>query len=185
MRRSRVEAARTRDRVVDTASEMFRGGGYDGTGIASLMKAAGLTNGAFYKQFDSKEALIAEATAHALAENAASWQAVLDASEGDPFQEISNWYLSERHVVHRERGCAFATLACEAPRHGAEVRRAFQAGILRTLALLADATGPTAVGDDVAAIRHLCRLVGALMLARAVEDPAFAARIVAANREEA
>jgi len=69
MRMSRHDAAKNRERVLRTASEMFRKDGYDGTGIAALMKASGMTNGAFYKQFDSKEALIAEATAQALTEN--------------------------------------------------------------------------------------------------------------------
>ncbi|MCR8549811.1 TetR/AcrR family transcriptional regulator [Salipiger sp. P9] len=175
---SRSDAAKNRERVVATASEMFRAEGYDGIGIAGLMQAAGLTNGAFYKQFDSKEALIAEATAEALARNAEAWQAVLDSAQGDPLAAVSEWYLSAPHIAHREKGCAYAALASEAPRHDARVGRAFEDGLRHTLSLISGA----ADGDDTMAIRLLSRLIGALMLARAVRDPELAASIVAANR---
>lgn len=187
MRTNRQEAAKNRERVVKTASEMFRREGYDGAGIAALMKASGLTNGAFYKQFDSKEALIAEATAYALAENAARWRGVLETAEGDPLAALAQWYLSEPHLAHREMGCTYAALAGEAPRHEAPVRAAFESGLRDMLALLAGTQGAGAEAADPAgerrALRHLSRLVGALTLARAVEDPDLAGRILAASRD--
>ena len=189
MRMNRTEAAKNRERVVQTASEMFRKDGYDGTGIAALMKASGLNNGAFYKQFASKEALIAEATAHGLGENEAHWQKVLEQAEGDPLQAITDWYLSEPHLSHRGLGCTYATLATEAPRHEEDVQKAFDQSIRRTLSLLSGAaeTGDTSDGAgererEDAAIRHLSRLVGALILARAVAGSTLADRIVAANK---
>lgn len=181
MRMNRTDAAKNRERVVQTASELFRQDGYDKTGIAVLMKAAKLTNGAFYKQFDSKEALIAEATALALDENAKTWQAALEATRGDRLQAITDWYLSEPHVSHRNKGCTYAALASEAPRHEKAVRQAFDRGVRRTVGLLTDNATQTDVSEAVA-LRHLSRLVGALMLARAVDDPDLAERILAANR---
>ncbi len=73
MRVSRETARKNRQRVVRTASEQFRINGYDGIGVANLMKAAGMTQGGFYKQFDSKEALELEATELALDENHSVW----------------------------------------------------------------------------------------------------------------
>lgn len=190
MRMSRAEAARNRARVVQGAAEAFRAGGYDGTGIAALMQGAGLTNGAFYKQFESKEALIAEATAAALAQTADAWQGVLDdaaAAGGDPLAALCEWYLSEAHLAHPEKGCAYATLAAEAPRHDGALRAVFEAGLARTLEQIgaqiggADAAAPEAA-TEAAAMRELARMVGALMLARAVRDPALARRWLAANR---
>lgn len=183
---SREDAAENRRNVVETAAELFREHGYDGIGIAALMKAAGLTNGAFYKQFDSKEALIAEATAAALSQNAASWDAVLDKPGDDPRAAIARWYLSEAHVRHRDKGCAYAALAAEAPRHEQQVRQAFDEGIRQMRARLAEAIAP----DDPAggleeATRFLCQIVGALTLARATSDPDLAEAILSANRTSA
>lgn len=183
MRMSRQDAAKNRERVVRTASEMFRKDGYDGVGIAALMKASGLTNGAFYKQFESKEALIAEATAQALAENAEAWRKVLAEAEGDPLAAVARWYLSAPHLQHPEAGCTYATLAAEAPRHEEPVRKAFDDGIRRTLEAIASASGEEDAVGDTRAIRHLSRLVGALTLARAVDDPELAEHILAANRD--
>lgn len=182
MRMSRQDAVQNRERVVKTASEMFREHGYDGVGIAALMQAAGLTNGAFYKQFDNKEALIAEATAQALARNAEGWQAALEGAEGDPLQAAAQWYLSKAHVTHRGLGCAYATLAAEAPRHQEPVRHAFDAGLRKTLEQIIHAqTSGDPAERETTALRLLSRLVGALMLARAVSDPDLADRILAAN----
>ncbi|WP_297843585.1 TetR/AcrR family transcriptional regulator [uncultured Roseibium sp.] len=183
MRMSRQEAAKNRERVVNTASEMFREFGYDGIGIAGLMKASGLTNGAFYKQFESKEALIAEATAQAFADNATAWRKAVENAGGDALKAAEQWYLSEPHLNHRGLGCTLATLASEAPRHDEPVRRAFDEGIRTILELIAD-TGPRGDTscDKNSEIRELCRLVGALSLARAVSDSGLAERILEANR---
>lgn len=183
MRASRDQAAQSRARVVETAAEMFRAQGYDGTGIAALMQAAGLTNGAFYKQFESKEALIAEATAAALAGNAEAWQEALDAGGADPLQAAADWYLSPAHLIHREKGCAYAALGAEAPRHVPALRQAFEGGVRATVAQIvaAEAAAKTVRTEDDA-LQFLSRMVGALLLARAVEDPALAARILEANR---
>ncbi|MDK3016486.1 TetR/AcrR family transcriptional regulator [Pseudodonghicola flavimaris] len=179
---SRQDAARNRDRVITTASRMFREDGYDGVGIAALMQAAGLTNGAFYKQFESKEALIAEATAHALSRNAEAWKAVLDSAGGDPLEAIAQWYLSAPHVQHRGLGCTFATLAAEAPRHDPPLRQVFDTGLRTAIRqIVAAGQNPDDPDREAKAIRLLSRLVGALTLARATSDPELAARILSAN----
>ncbi|MDQ7250420.1 TetR/AcrR family transcriptional regulator [Dongia sedimenti] len=183
MRSNREDAQRNRMRVVRAASQLFRQHGYDGVGIATLMKETGLTNGAFYKQFDSKDELIAEATLHALSENSASWEAVLEKADGDPLTAITRWYLAEAHLGHRSEGCTYAALAAEAPRHEQPVREAFTVGVRRTLDIIAEAmeSGDRA-GAQPATIRYLCQLVGALILARAVSDTVLAKAILAAGR---
>ena len=183
MRVTQQADARNRDRVVRTASALFRDQGFDGVGIATLMKTAGLTNGAFYKQFASKEALLAEATADALAQNNATWASVLDGAATDPQAAIEDWYLSDLHLDHRDKGCAYAALAAEAPRHDPALRAAFEAGIQHTVAQIAAAV-PGGPDDDPerAALRLLSRMVGALILARATSDPALRDQIVTANQ---
>lgn len=176
MRMNREEAARNRDRVVRTASELFRENGYDGIGIAGLMKAAGLTNGAFYKQFDSKEALVAEATAFGLKENMQAWQEVLNEAD-NPLQALTEWYLSNLHMQHRGQGCCYAALASEAPRHDEALRLAFEDGLQASINLLSD----SARVERAEAIRHMSRLIGALMLARSVVDPKLSEQILEAN----
>lgn len=193
MRVSREDAAKNRERVVRTASRLFRKQGYDGVGIAELMQAAGLTNGAFYKQFDSKEALIAEATAYALDENAETWQGIIEHAGGDPLGAFARSYLSDAHVRRRDRGCAFAALAAEAPRHGDNVRKSFDAGLGKAIAALSTAIATMSredgetIGagntDRAMAIRQLCQLVGALTLARATDDKALADEIINAAME--
>ncbi|WP_417670926.1 TetR/AcrR family transcriptional regulator [Roseibium sp.] len=192
MKVTREDAAENRRRVVKVAAEMFREHGYDGIGIAALMKAAGLTNGAFYKQFDSKEALVAEATATALSENADGWSEALSQAESDPRAAISRWYLSDEHLAHRDKGCAFAALASEIPRHSDAVRSVFDDGLGTivdqvTEALPSPGEGETETGKGQGAgpdeaIRLVCQMVGALMLARAAGDPDLVNAILSANR---
>src|SRR3546814_580713 len=128
MRVSRDEAARNRMKVVEAAAEKFREHGYDGIGVVGLMEAAGLTHGGFYKQFQDKEALIVEATIAALEENKENWRQWMDKVPSDPVRSLHRLYLSKEHIDRVDDGCAFAALAAEAPRHGPELRQAFEDG---------------------------------------------------------
>ncbi len=172
MRVSRENARENRARVVETASELFRQHGFDGIGIAALMKASGLTNGAFYKQFASKDALMAEATAHALAENLDHWRrSIAEDISGSPKDAVARWYLSETHENARGTGCAYAALAGDAPRQTKELREAFDEALRETAALVSgkDETSPLSEQKD--ALRFISQMVGAVVLARATEDP--------------
>lgn len=173
MRMSREEAAKSRVAIVEAAARKFREHGYDGIGIAGLMEAAGRTHGGFYKHFDDKEMLIAEATTEALAGNRAQWRAVLANAFGDPVAALRAWYLSPAHVERPADGCAYAALAAEAPRHSEAVRDAFERGLAESIAMLADVSG-----DREAAIRSIAQMVGTLILARAVATPEFSAEIL-------
>ena len=111
MKVSSEQATETRKNVVNTAARLFREKGFDGIGVADLMKAAGLTHGGFYAQFSSKEDLAAQACARALEEAADTWKAWSSESAEDPFGALANGYLSQRHRENRGSGCGLAALA--------------------------------------------------------------------------
>lgn len=181
MRVSREEAAKNREKVVKTSGRLFRRHGYDGIGIAGLMKAAGLTHGGFYKQFKDKDALAVESTEKALEENRKYWREVVDAAPDDKLAAITEWYLSDDHRDWQSHGCTFASLAAEAPRHSPELQNVFGDGFKKSLNLLTDqADGP----ERAEAIRKIACMVGTLILARAVGDNELSSEILAAGRKE-
>lgn len=121
---SQAQAEENRRRVVDTASRLFREQGTQ-VSVADLMKAAGLTHGAFYKQFASKEALVDEATAHAFAELAQRHSAGLERHDGQreaAQQALIDTYLSAEHRDDPADGCPVAALATDIAREGGGAR---------------------------------------------------------------
>src|SRR5947208_10943712 len=101
MRVSRIRAAENRQTVIDAASRLFREHGFDGIGLKDLMKGAGLTQGAFYKQFKSKEDLAAKASSRALASAFSRWADSAAANPSDPLGAVLNFYLSLDHREER------------------------------------------------------------------------------------
>jgi len=93
MRVSREQAAENRQRVVETAARLFRERGYDGIGVADLMREAGLTHGGFYGQFESKEQLMAEASASVLQKSLQSWRERIARHPEDPLGAVVRAYL--------------------------------------------------------------------------------------------
>ncbi|ANQ83417.1 TetR/AcrR family transcriptional regulator [Azoarcus olearius] len=182
MRVSREQAAENRERVVQEASRLFREHGFDGIGVAELMKQAGLTHGAFYGQFGSKDALMAEASARALADSLSYWKRRVAAAGEDGLTSIVNKYLSPAHRDHPGRGCAFAALGAEAHRRNPAVRQAMSAGLLPLVDELARLL-PDSPGADrrQQALAAFSAMVGALVLARAVDDAALSEEILRAT----
>lgn len=177
MRVSKEVAEQNRRTVVEVAGKLFREQGFDGIGVASLMQAAGLTHGGFYKQFKDKQSLMAEASAAAMASNRMFWEQRLNAS-ATPLQSFSKAYLSADHVDRVGEGCCFAALASEAPRHGDALQAVFGDG----LESLADLVAPQ--GDEAEALRTIATVVGALVLARAAGDHPVAERVLEAARDK-
>ena len=178
MRVSREKAAENRRRIVDAAARLFRDKGFDGVGVDAIMKSAGLTHGGFYGHFDSKEALAAEASAAALRGNAAYQAGVSSLSQ------LVAEYLSERHRADRANGCAVAALGADVGRQGDAVRRTFTQSVrvqVDRIASFLKRGAPAARRRR--ALATYASMVGALTLARAVDDPAFAEEILAAARE--
>src|SRR5881227_3601578 len=114
----------THERIVAAAARATRRTGYDGTGVAEIMKEVGLTHGGFYAHFGSREAMLAEAADRAGSESVASMERV--AAAVPPEQALPAMlkaYLSKAHVQSVESGCATAALASEMPRQAPAVRR--------------------------------------------------------------
>ena len=169
--RSRKEA--THERIVETAARAIRRSGYGGTGVAEIMKEAGLTHGGFYAHFDSREGMLAEAADRAGADTVAFLTQV--AAAAPPTQELEamlRTYLSKEHVESAETGCAVAALGSEMPRQGPKVRRAATRRIKEMIDLVArhspDWGQP---GAHEHALVTAATALGALVLARAVDDP--------------
>ena len=168
---SRKEA--THERIVETAARAIRRSGYGGAGVADIMKEAGLTHGGFYAHFDSREGMLAEAADRAGADTVAFLTGV--AAAAPPKQELDAMlgaYLSKEHVESAETGCAVAALGSEMPRQAPKVRRAATHRIKEMIDLVArqlpDWGRP---GAHERALVTVATALGALILARAVDDP--------------
>lgn len=168
---SRKEA--THERIVDVAARAIRRSGYDGMGVADIMKEAGLTHGGFYAHFASRDALLAEAGDRAGAESVALAAGIAAAAPaGEALQRIMEAYLSDEHLGAIETGCPIAALGSEMPRQAPEVRHAATIRIKEMIDLLArqmpDWGQPEA---HERAMMLVCGLVGTAVIARAVDDP--------------
>src|SRR5471032_2405391 len=128
MKVSREQAALNRERIVEEAGKLFRERGYDGIGVADLMKGAGLTHGGFYGHFASKEALLAEATARGLEAAVQRWQRTAEQSPQTALAKISHSYLSKTHVEQPALGCSITALGADVARLGPAARHAVTCG---------------------------------------------------------
>lgn len=175
--------ALTHERIVATAARAIRRTGFHGVGVAGLMKEAGLTHGGFYAHFPSRDALLAEALAHAGEAGAAHLAKSMSqrqARGATPLRALVESYLSDRHLESAEHGCAIAALASEMPRQTEAVREA-AAQRIRGLVRRVEAALPAGASpDDAAAIAS--QLVGALQLARSLGAGAEGRALLAANR---
>jgi AcrR family transcriptional regulator len=168
---SRKEA--THERIVATAARAIRRTGYGGTGVAEIMKEAGLTHGGFYAHFDSREAMLAEAADRAGADGMAVLARVADAAPSErALEAMLRAYLSKQHVEGVETGCAIAALGSEMPRQAPKVRRAATRRIKEMIDLVARLSPDWGrPGAHERALVTVATALGALVLARAVDDP--------------
>ena len=175
MRVSRIQAAENRQAVINVASRLFRERGFDGIGLKDLMEGAGLTQGAFYKQFESKEDLAAQASRRALESASERWSAASAENPDDPLGEVIAFYLSAGHREEKLDGCPVVALGSDAARQGAGVKAAFEEGIKAYLEVLGPLL-PETDGEDSnrKAMVVLSTMVGAMTLSRAVNDPDLA-----------
>ena len=182
MRVSREHAAQNRDRIVEVAAQLFRERGFEGIGVADLMKEAGLTHGGFYGHFSSKEDLIAEASARALRHSLASWSKVAARAPGDPLSAIAGVYLTGTHRDHPGAGCLLAALGPDVSRQGPAVRHAITGHVRSAFDLLTNLVpGKSKAAKRQKAISSYATLVGAMVMARAVDDCALSQEILNAG----
>ena len=171
------------ERIVDAAARAIRRSGYDGTGVADIMKEAGLTHGAFYAHFASREAMLAEAADRAGAEsNALAARVIAAVPPEQSLQALIQVYLSKEHLAGIETGCPISALGSEMPRQSPEVRRAATLRIKEMVDLVArqfpDWGQP---GAHERALVTVATMVGTLMLARAVDDAALSDALCSAT----
>src|SRR5829696_5566619 len=186
MRVSRVQAEENRQKVIDVASRLFREHGFDGIGLKDLMEGAGLTHGAFYKQFASKEDLAAQASRRALESASGRWSAAAAANPQDPLGAVIALFLSMGHRAERMDGCPVVALGAEAARQGAEVKASFEAGIREYLEMLGRWLGETDGEEPSAkAMAILSTMVGAVVLSRAVNDERLSKQFLHGRRRRA
>jgi len=162
----------TRRRIIDAAGRRLKGDGIAGSGIATLMADAGLTNGAFYAHFDSKEDLVANALAAQLREQRESFRAM-------PVEQIVRAYLSIEHRDNPEDGCPSAALLDEIGRSTDATKRAYTDGLLGVIDDIAERLAP----DDprsarVKTLSVFALMVGTLEVSRALADRQLADEVL-------
>ncbi|WP_310630697.1 helix-turn-helix domain-containing protein [Paraburkholderia sp.] len=178
MRVSREQVAINRQKILEAASRLFRERGYDAVTVAEVMSAAGLTHGGFYGYFKSKDDLIAETLAHVFAQG--------DAGETDVARYASR-YLSRSHRDNLAGGCPTAALGAETVRQTPEARAVMAAGLRKQIERLSAANAAsggasTAEHARRAAIGSWSAMVGAVILARLIDDPALSDEILDETR---
>jgi TetR/AcrR family transcriptional regulator, transcriptional repressor for nem operon len=172
----------THDRIVETAARAIRRAGYQGVGVADIMKEAGLTHGGFYAHFPSRNALLVEAIERAGQDGSrhiARHMAARQAAGASEFRALVEAYLSDAHLPNAEHGCPVAALCSEMPRQAPEVREASAQRVQGMVKLVKKAL---ACGNDSAMV-IASTMVGALQLARALGDNPQGRALLKANRQ--
>ena len=185
-----------RERIVGAAGEGFRLRGIDGIGIDELMKAAGMTHGAFYNHFSSKDDLALEVFDRGFTDSLAALAAIRESHPGAAraaLDAVVEQYLTATHRDHPETGCASAALAADAGRHGAAAQAQYQRGLAGYFDAITEmvreaahqeGTEPDPAESREQAVALFCQLVGALVVSRAVAaaDPELSEEVLEANR---
>jgi TetR/AcrR family transcriptional repressor of nem operon len=183
VRVTRKQAEANREKVLEVAGTLFRQRGFDGIGVADIMKRAGLTHGGFYGQFTSKDDLAAETTARVLGK--AGWQERLTGKADPSLGDVVRAYLSPRHRDDPGTGCLLSALGSDTARQPRAVRRAFTDGFRGHLdTWLKLVPGRSQAARRKKALATVAGLVGALILSRAVEDPELSDEILEAMATE-
>jgi TetR/AcrR family transcriptional repressor of nem operon len=175
---------RTRRLIVEEAAQAFRANGVSGTSIPALMEKVNLTHGTFYAHFASKDALVAEAYTRGLRETVDNLLHLADEPASGGLDAVIGYYLSAEHRDDPAGGCLLPALAGEVRRESPPVRHAFTNGLndyFERLGQLMPRHDGNA--DDDQALVLAAGMAGAVLLARAVDDPELSERILGACRE--
>jgi TetR/AcrR family transcriptional regulator, transcriptional repressor for nem operon len=185
MRYSREHKLETHERIVKRASVRLREKGAHGIGVADLMKDAGLTHGGFYAHFDSREALVIEAFAHAMDRSTERWRKLGETTPPEQrLTAIVDSYLTPVHRDNPGQGCAVPTLGAEIARESPKTRRAFATRLEQMIDVFADQipdVSRKAARQQAAAA--LATMMGTMVMARVAGTGEFSEEILAAGRE--
>lgn len=181
MRKSKAETAETRKRIVATAANLFLDNGIGATGIADVMEAAGLTQGGFYRHFESKEQLVVEASEVAYDRTFDMLvKQVADLPPREAIARVVHLYLHQRMVKNADYLCPMAHLGSELPNADERIKAVANAGFKRLVGFLAGlaqqlrVTSSMALADAIAAT-----MLGAVIMARMAITPASASAVLA------
>jgi len=180
MKKSKLEAAETRRRIIKTAAAEFRRHGIHDTGLSGVMAAAGLTHGGFYRHFDSKDELVAEACAAAMEATREMTEALAcDGVGNDALEAIVTNYLCPDHRDNLSEGCLLPGLGSELARSDDKIRAVATAGFLKLVDLIAEQYRRTKPKTAKArALVAASAMIGAVMMSRIVTDPELSAAIL-------
>lgn len=191
MRLTKEQAAQNRRDILEAAGKLFRERGFEGVGIADLMKAAGFTHGGFYNHFPSKQALAAEMCSEAFQRSNAKLAEQLEQAPDEALRDFVAHYLSPEHRDDPAQGCTLASLAADTGRQPPEVQASVAQGLEQVIQLIAEhlpraSPEPRTAGKASPrerAIQMMSEVVGGLILARAVAaaNPEFSDEILEAN----
>ena len=185
MRYEREHKTRTRDRIVRNAARKLRAEGLSGPGVASVMKASGLTVGGFYKHFRSKAELLADAIAEGFSESSEKiYSSLQNVPREDRWKELVRLYLSPEHCDHPDSGCPVAALAPEMARAKIGVRKRI-AGLMKDRAerWVEFMPGRTLAEREQNFFVILSTMAGAVSIARILTEPADRERVLASVRD--
>lgn len=174
---SQADKARSRERILDAAARQISGHGLDSVSVADAMESAGLTKGAFYAHFASREAMIAEAADRVMQRGQAHIDHFFRVKKKPTVTEIVDAWLNPKHIESLDGGCGVCALAGEARFAGPEVREVIAGQFEKNVEQIAQALGGgEAAGARATAI--LTAIVGAVSMARAVGNPELAQAIL-------
>ena len=177
---SQAQKAESRQRVLDAAARPIRERGLEALGVADCMRSAGLTHGAFYGHFSSREALIRAALEQALTKGQTRLRSrMADAAEHakTPLEAIADAYLNPTHADNPGTGCALCAVAGDTVHATADVKALYTTYLRRLAAKLTQAAGSE---NEASGLGVAAAIVGAITLARAVDDRELALSILTA-----
>jgi AcrR family transcriptional regulator len=175
------QKAQTRERILAAAGKSFRRSGFGGVGVDGLAKAAGVTSGAFYVHFGSKQQAFSAAVEHGLADLDAGVRYFQQTFAGEWWERFVRFYLTDKRRCDLGESCSLQSLSPEVARAGEAERAVFEAGLLAVAQTVVD--GPTSIGKPQSletALAALAMLVGAVSLGRAMATEAAADQVAEA-----
>jgi len=183
MKVSKKKVAENRDALIQAAGRLFRERGIDGVGIAEICQQAGLTHGALYAQFPSKEALAADALADGLTRGHVRMTASIDGREPTLADHL-DYYLSSQHRDNLGGGCAMAASASEIARQGKRISVPFTDGFVRLVGAVERTLSGSATDRRQQALAIVVAMIGGIAAARATAkaNPALSDDILVSVR---
>jgi len=185
MRKSKVETARTRQRIVKAAGAEFAANGISEAALARVMSAAGLTHGGFYRHFASKDQLVLEACSNTVLSLVANLELLINGKpHGQALPLLVDRYVSRAHRDQPRTGCPLAALGSELTRRDKKTRHAAMEGFLQLSRLVAShlETVPFRKREE-RSMAIVSAMVGAVTLARIAPDSRISDSVLVATRD--